>query len=153
MNCIIRKGLPSDIPQVFDLIMELATFEKAPEEVIHTPEKLLADGFGEHPQFSLWVAESGTNIVGMAICYIRYSTWKGPCLYLEDIVVTADQRNQGIGKALFDAVMAYAAEKKYPQVNWQVLDWNTPAIQFYEKSGAAFDPHWINVSSRTPYHP
>jgi ribosomal protein S18 acetylase RimI-like enzyme len=89
----------------------------------------------------------------MALCYIRYSTWKGPCLYLEDIVVTADQRNRGIGKALFDAVMAYATEKKYSQVNWQVLDWNTPAIRFYEKAGAAFDPHWINVSSRTPFHP
>lgn len=153
MNWIIREGQPQDIPQVYSLIMELATYEKAPQEVINTPENLLLHGFGTNPFYQLWVAESGANILGMALCYIRYSTWKGPCLYLEDIVVRESFRNQGIGKALFDVVMAYANDKAFAQANWQVLDWNHPAIRFYEKTGASFDAQWINVSLKTPRHP
>jgi len=153
MNFIIRPGTPTDIPQVFGLIKELALFEKAPDEVINTPEALMEHGFGENPLYTLFVAEEENRILGMALCYIRYSTWKGPCLYLEDIIVSEPYRGKGIGKALFEAVMADASLKGFPQVNWQVLDWNEPAIGFYRKYGANVDPQWLNASLRTPHHP
>lgn len=128
------------------LIHELALFEKAPHEVVATVDTLLKYGFGENPLFVAWVAEKNGEVVGLALCYIRYSTWKGPVLYLEDLIVTDSFRGLGIGKALFETCIDYAKNKKYSKMVWQVLDWNTPAIEFYKGYGANLDPEWLNAS-------
>lgn len=141
----LRKGTRADVPAAHRLIMELAVFEKAPDAVINTPEQMLEDGFGPNPVFWFHVAEHPTDgVVGMALCYTRYSTWKGPCIYLEDLIVTETHRRKGLGKLLLDQVVADAHERKSPLVIWQVLDWNTPAIDFYKSVGAVPDPQWIN---------
>ena len=140
----IRKGKIEDLPTVLALIIELAIYEKAPHEVTNTLAKLEADGFGPNPVYGLIVAEEVGKIVGIAIHYLRYSTWKGRMLYLEDIVVTESHRGKGIGHALFEACMHYTAEMKYAGMVWQVLDWNEPAIRFYEKYHARLDPEWMN---------
>jgi ribosomal protein S18 acetylase RimI-like enzyme len=127
------------------LIHELALFEKAPNEVIATEETLLKYGFGENPLFISWVAEMQGNVVGMALCYIRYSTWKGPVLYLEDLVVTENARGMGIGKALFEQCIDYAKNQNYSRMVWQVLDWNEPAIEFYRRYQASFESEWLNA--------
>lgn len=128
------------------LIHELAVFEKAPHEVVATEQTLLEHGFQANPLFVSWVAEQQGAIVGMALCYIRYSTWKGPVLYLEDLIVTEPFRGKGIGKALFEVCVHHAREKQYRKMVWQVLDWNTPAIDFYKGYGANMDPEWLNAS-------
>jgi ribosomal protein S18 acetylase RimI-like enzyme len=145
----IRKANPEDSNQIFQLILELAHYERAPQEVINTPEKILQHGFGETPLFSCWVAidlelPPENQIVGIAVCYIRYSTWKGPVLYLEDIVIKEEYRRNGIGTSLFKACLRYAKEKEFSRMSWQVLDWNEPAIKFYEKYGSNFDSEWLN---------
>ncbi|MBL0315463.1 MAG: GNAT family N-acetyltransferase [Flavobacteriales bacterium] len=140
----IRRGLPGDIPQTLQLVRELALFERAPQEVTNTEAMMLEDGFGPNPVFGLFVAESEGKIVGIAIHYVRYSTWKGKMLYLEDIVVTENQRGNGIGHLLFEACMDYAIEKNYEGMIWQVLDWNKDAIRFYKKYEAVLDPEWVN---------
>ncbi len=141
----IRKGTKDDLPQVLSLIKELALYERAPQEVTNTLESMEQDGFGPQPIYFLWVAEKNNIIVGIAICYVRYSTWKGQMLYLEDIVVTESERGQKIGTALMETVIGFAKENNYKGLLWQVLDWNQPAIQFYKKFNAQFDGEWFNV--------
>jgi len=141
----IRRGERQDLPQVLLLIQELALYEKAPHEVTNTVEAMERDGFGANPVFFLWVAEKNEKIVGIAICYIRYSTWKGHMLYLEDIVVTEKERGKKIGHQLMNTVIQFAQEEQYNGLIWQVLDWNETAIRFYKKYNAQFDGEWFNV--------
>ncbi|NBV37375.1 MAG: GNAT family N-acetyltransferase [Bacteroidetes bacterium] len=145
MSFLVRQSIPTDVSAIMRLIHELALFEKAPNEVIATEETLLKYGFGENPLFISWVAEMQGNVVGMALCYIRYSTWKGPVLYLEDLVVTENARGMGIGKALFEQCIDYAKTQNYSRMVWQVLDWNEPAIEFYRRYQASFESEWLNA--------
>jgi GNAT superfamily N-acetyltransferase len=140
----IRVGIKSDLPRVLELIKELAEFEKAPQEVTNTLALMEADGFGQHPIYGFYVAEEDGIIHGISLYYYRYSTWKGKRLYLEDIVVTQAQRGRGIGKLLFDQTMKKALDENCTGMMWQVLEWNTPAIEFYKKYGARLDPEWVN---------
>ncbi|MEP7171412.1 MAG: GNAT family N-acetyltransferase [Bacteroidota bacterium] len=144
MKVIIRKGRKEDVPAVHKLVMELATFEKAPEQVTNTVEKMMEDGFGHSPVYGLIVAESENKIIGMAIYFIKYSTWRGKGLFLEDLIVTETQRKSGIGKKVFDAVLAEAKKMGAKTMHWQVLDWNTPAIEFYKKYNCTFEGEWID---------
>jgi GNAT superfamily N-acetyltransferase len=142
----IRPGTRADVPQVFDLIVELAVYEEAAHEVTNPPAQLLEDGFGENPLYGLLVAEDPDNqkIVGIALYYYRYSTWKGKRLYLEDIIVTESHRGQGLGKELLDATIERAKATHCTGMMWQVLDWNKPAIGFYKQFGTRFDDGWTN---------
>lgn len=140
----IRKGTKKDLPATLKLIKELAVYEKAPNEVENTIEEMIKDGFTENPIYYLLVAEENETIKGIAIYYYKYSTWKGKCLFLEDIVVTESERGKGIGAKLFEEVILIAKEKKVRRMEWQVLDWNEPAINFYKKYNANLDPEWIN---------
>jgi len=142
----IRTGKKEDLPQVLELIKELALYEKAPQEVINTVAAMEKDGFGTHPVFGFFVAENEKGIVGLSLYYWRYSTWKGKRLYLEDIIVTESERGTGIGKKLFERTMQKALEENCTGMMWQVLDWNEPAINFYKKYGARMDNEWINCS-------
>ena len=146
MSFHIRSSVSTDVAAMMQLIHELAVFEKAPNEVVANAETLLQSGFQEHPLFVAWVAEKDGLIVGMALCYIRYSTWKGPVLYLEDLIVTESFRGNGIGKALFEKCIAHAKHNNYRRMVWQVLDWNTPAIDFYKGYGAQIEDGWLNAS-------
>jgi GNAT superfamily N-acetyltransferase len=149
---IIRNARPEDAPSVFLLIQELAEYERAPEQVINTTEQMLRDGFPETAWFGCLVAESGGKIVGMALWYLRYSTWKGVCMYLEDLYVQPEFRQQGTGKALFLRLKQLAEQKQCRRLVWQVLDWNEPAIRFYEKLGSQFDTGWWNGFIDLPEH-
>jgi len=131
--------------QVLSLIKELAVFEKEPDAVVVTEKQLQKDGFGKKLLFKTFVAEMDGEIVGMALIYPRYSTWKGPTLHLEDLIVKKDKRGLGIGKALYTKVLKYAYKKKVKRVEWVVLDWNTSAIDFYKKSGAKILPDWCTA--------
>ncbi len=143
MNFTIRKGTEKDAQAILNLITELAVFEKEPDAVEVSVEDLIADGFGDNPRFKTFVAEENNgSVIGMALFYERYSTWKGKTIHLEDLMVTASKRGIGAGKALYTAVMNYAFENDYKRVAWEVLDWNTNAIQFYENSGAAVFEDW-----------
>ena len=144
MNPVIRKAVREDIPDLLKLIRELAIYEKSEHEVSNTPEMMLRDGFGENPVFGSYVAEVEGLIVGIAIYYYRYSTWKGKRLYLEDIIVTESYRGKGIGKLLFEKVMTIVVDENCTGMTWQVLDWNESAIGFYKGFGARFDGDWIN---------
>lgn len=144
MTCTIRPATPADTPAVLNLIRELAAYEKAPNEVVVSIEEMNNWGFGKDKLFDCLVAENGANIVGIAITYFKYSTWKGRCLFLEDIIVTESYRRRGIGEQLFFAVMAFAKKQAVRRLEWQVLAWNEPAINFYKKHGAVFDNEWIN---------
>lgn len=144
MNILIRKGEVEDIPQVFELINELALYEKAPEEVKTSVQQMIDDGFGKEPSYRLLVAVFNNAVVGIAVYFIKYSTWKGKGIYLDDIVVRENLRNKGIGKKLFDAVIEQCKLYSCKQLHWQVLDWNEPAISFYKKYNAEFDSGWIN---------
>lgn len=141
---IVRKGTPADVPGVMQLVRELAEYERAPNEVTNTEEAMLNDGFGENPAFGLFVVEIENEIVGIALHYIRYSTWKGKMLYLEDIVVKEHLRGQGIGARLFETCLKLCIEKNYAGMTWQVLDWNEPALNFYRKYAASLDSEWVN---------
>lgn len=143
---MVRTGKESDLEAVLELVKELAEYENALEEVSNTVDRMKVEGFGNQPVFGFFVAEKEGEIVGTAIYYYRYSTWKGKRLYLEDIVVTESERGKGIGKELFDATVIKAKETGCTGMMWQVLDWNTPAIKFYEKYNASFDDEWINCS-------
>jgi GNAT superfamily N-acetyltransferase len=145
-NIRIRTGTRDDVPAAFALIQELALFEKAPHEVSNTPERMLEDGFGENPVYGFLVAELNHQIAGLSLYYFRYSTWKGKRLYLEDLIVTEAYRGKGLGKLLFEATMKKALELNCYGMSWQVLDWNTPAIDFYKKYGASLDGEWVNCS-------
>ena len=140
----IRKGTSEDVPALYGLIKELALYEKAPEQVTLTLDELKEDGFGENPIYALFVAEINTEIVGIALYYEKYSTWQGRCIYLEDIVVTESERGKGIGHQLFQAVIGVAKERNSARMEWQVLDWNEPAINFYKKYNANLDGEWLN---------
>jgi GNAT superfamily N-acetyltransferase len=143
----LREGKLEDLPRVLDLIKELALYEKAPEQVTNTLELMKEDGFGPNPVYGFYVCEkdSSREIIGIAVYYYRYSTWKGKRLYLEDIVVTESERGNGAGKLLFDRVMAKCLEANCTGMMWQVLDWNEPAINFYKKYGAALEAGWLNA--------
>ncbi|MDX2247136.1 MAG: GNAT family N-acetyltransferase [Bacteroidia bacterium] len=144
-NIIIRKGQRGDIPVVHQLVYELAKYEKAEYEVETTPEQYERDSFGENPLFDFLVAEHPSEgIIGIALFYFGYSTWKGKKLYLDDLVVTEAWRRKGVGQMLFDQLAKYALEQEAHVLSWQVLDWNTPAIRMYEKIGAYLDPEWVN---------
>ncbi len=138
----IRKGNPEDMQSVLGLIQELAIFEKEPEAVLITVEDLIRDGFGPVPLFNVFVAEVESEIVGIALYYYRYSTWKGKTLHLEDLVVKEKMRGTGLGYALYSEIMKQAKKDKVRRIDWNVLDWNTPAIEFYEKSGAKVLKEW-----------
>lgn len=140
----IRTGTKEDLPQVLDLIKELAEFERAPQEVDNTVERMEQDGFGPEKVFDFLVAEDNGKIVGLALYYWSYSTWKGKCMFLEDLIVTETHRRGGIGRLLFDALIMIAKQKDVRRLSWQVLEWNEPAIEFYKSVGAQFDPEWIN---------
>lgn len=142
----IRKALKSDSHAILALIHELAHYEKAPHEVVNNAAAIENHGFGATPLFEAWVAEMNGNIVGFALCYVRYSTWKGPVLYLEDLYVQEIHRRDGIGTELFNACRQYGIDKGYSRMVWQVLEWNEPAIRFYSKYGASFDGEWVNCS-------
>jgi len=144
----IREGKIEDLPRVLELVKELALYEKAPEQVTNTLEMMREDGFGPNPIYGLFVAEKNSTgeVIGISIFYYRYSTWKGKRLYLEDIVVTETERGHGAGKLLFDRTMLKCIEANCTGMMWQVLDWNTPAINFYQKYGAELDSGWINCN-------
>ena len=166
MHISIRRAVKEDCPRLLELITELAIYEKAPDDVTVTLEHFTESGFGENPVWWAFVAtspltplhnaERGTSpsppddgraaetILGFALYYIRYSTWKGQAMYLEDIIVTESMRGKKIGKLLFDKLIEEAKEKKFNRIIWQVLDWNEPAINFYKKYNAEFDAEWLN---------
>lgn len=144
MNVVIRKAEARDVSRMLGLVRELATFEKEPEAVTVTEEHMRDAGFGPRPVWVGWVAEVDGHIQGMAVCYERYSTWRGRCLYLEDIVVTEAARGRRIGERLFKACASHALEQGHHHMLWQVLDWNTEAMRFYVRLGATFDPKWVN---------
>lgn len=146
MKTTIRKAASADCPQMLELIKELAAYEKAPDQVTVSMEEFVTAGFGDRPIWEAFVAEVESRIVGLSLFYIRYSTWKGRRLYLEDIVVTEEMRGKGIGTLLFEATWKLCRNRGYNGMVWQVLDWNEPAINFYRKYGAAFDTAWWNAS-------
>jgi GNAT superfamily N-acetyltransferase len=145
---LIRQGKKSDLPRVLELIRELAVYEKAPEEVTNTVEDMERDGFGDNPLYGFYVAEDPeAGIIGLALYYYRYSTWKGKRMYLEDIIVTEPFRGRGIGRRLFDEVIQKGIEEECSGMVWQVLEWNEPAIRFYrDVYGADLDKEWLNCS-------
>lgn len=138
----IRKGLPEDMKAVFDLIYELAAFENEPEAVIITVEDLIRDGFSATPLFHVFVAEIESEIVGIALYYYRYSTWKGKTIHLEDLVVKEKMRSSGVGFALYSKIIKQGKKDNVRRIEWSVLDWNTNAIKFYKKSGAKVLEDW-----------
>jgi GNAT superfamily N-acetyltransferase len=140
----IRVATKADIPDLLHLIKELAIFEKAPNEVINTPELMEKDGFGENNIFDAFVAEIDDHVIGMAITYFRYSTWKGKRLYLEDLIVTEKSRGLGAGQLLFQHCIQFGKDSECNGMVWQVLDWNEPAIDFYKSYNANLDGGWIN---------
>ena len=141
---IIRKGTKADIPQTLKLIKELAEYENALDMVSNTIERLENDGFGENKVFDLFVAEKNKKIIGMALTFFRYSTWKGKVLYLEDLIVNSNQRRKGVGRNLFDEVSKFAKKESCVGLSLQVLDWNKIGINFYKKYNMKFDDEWIN---------
>lgn len=146
MNITIRRGISSDLPQVYALVQELAVFEKAPEEVTNTLAAMQEDGFGPNPVFEFLVAEADNAVIGICLYYLAYSTWKGRMLYLEDLVITEAYRRYGVGKKLFNAFAQRALELQVNRLKWQVLEWNEPAINFYRKLNANLDAEWINCN-------
>jgi GNAT superfamily N-acetyltransferase len=144
MAISVRKGFKEDLRHILRLIKELAVYEKAADEVTITIQDLERDGFGENAIFRFVIAEENKEVLGMALFYTKYSTWKGRCLFLEDIIVSEQHRKKGIGKLLFEQVISEAKEAKAKRIEWQVLDWNTPAIKFYEKYNAVFMNEWIS---------
>ena len=144
MKVKIRKGLKSDLPSVLALIKELAEFEKAPDEVCVTLEELEEDGFGQHPYYWFIVAEYKEEIIGLSFYFIRYSTWKGRFLFLEDFVVKENFRGQGVGAQLFEETIRIAQRLEVKGMVWQVLDWNEDALRFYKKYEASIHTEWLN---------
>jgi GNAT superfamily N-acetyltransferase len=146
MNVVIRRAVKEDCQRILELVKELAHYEKAPDEVTVTLAHFEESGFGEKPVWWAFVAELNGRIEGFALYYIRFSTWKGQRMYLEDFVVTEKLRGQGMGRRLFDQLLMEAKEKSFNGIVWQVLEWNEPAINFYKKYQASFDAGWINCS-------
>ncbi len=142
MDFLIREAKETDLKQILNLIVELAVYEKAPDAVEVTVEDLKASGFGNSPDFLCFVADVDTKIVGVALTYTRFSTWKGQVLHLEDLIVSESMRGQGIGSALLDRVVLHAADLAVKRVCWEVLNWNTNAIDFYKAKGADVKCDW-----------
>lgn len=138
----IRKGTPNDMPAVLDLITELAVFEREPDAVVISTEDLVRDGFSENPLFHTFVAEVNEEIIGVALYYYRFSTWKGKTIHLEDLIVKENNRGTGAGFALYSEIIKQGKKDNVRRIEWNVLDWNTPAIEFYEKSGAKVLNDW-----------
>ena len=149
MNTSIRNAREEDCARLLQLIRELAKYEKAPDEVTVTLEHFRESGFGPAPVWWAFVAESDGRIEGFALYYIRYSTWKGQRMYLEDLIVTEAVRGRGLGTLLFNRLLEECNEKGFSGMVWQVLEWNEPAISFYKKYQAHFDPEWVNCSVET----
>ena len=144
MKTIIRKGIKKDLPAVLELIKELANYENAEDQVTITLEDLEKDGYGSHPWFWFLVAENNQEIVGLSFYWIRYSTWKGKFLFLEDFVIKQEYRRQGIGSKLFEETIKICKKLNLNGMIWQVLDWNSSAIDFYKKYGADISNDWLN---------
>ena len=145
----LRRAVKEDCKRLLELVQELALYEKAPQEVTVSLEHFIESGFGTNPVWWAYVAtdtsvEGGEYIIGMSLYYIRYSTWKGQSLYLEDLIVTEPMRGKGIGKLLFEVIIEECKLKGFKRMCWQVLDWNEPAINFYKKYNATFDGEWLN---------
>ena len=141
----LRKAESIDIPLIFSLVKELALFERAPEEVTATIADYEINGFSEKPLFDAFILFENDQLVGFALWYFRFSTWKGKRLFLEDLFVKSEFRSKGYGKLLMEATIEEAKTTNSKGLMWQVLDWNSPAIEFYKKYGARFDSEWINV--------
>jgi GNAT superfamily N-acetyltransferase len=150
MEIKIRKAIASDCEQMMVLIRELAAFERAPDEVTVTMEHFIENGFGKNPVWQALVAfdkeDAEEKIIGISLYYMRYSTWKGLKLYLEDLIVTEKFRGKGVGKKLFDSTVEEARKLKVKGMMWQVLDWNEPAIEFYKNYGAFVSSEWLNCA-------
>jgi len=145
MACEIVPATKEDIPNILALIQELAIFEREPDAVVVTEQILLRDGFGPAPLFYTLMARAQGKVVGMSFCYIRYSTWKGPRLYLEDLIVTENARGNGYGTLLFNATKILATDLGCSAICWQVLEWNQPAIDFYTAKGAVQNLGWLDM--------
>ena len=156
MDITIRKAKKEDMSRVHELIMELAVYEKLPQEVEVNQSDLVNDGFGENPLFHCFVAEVNSKVEGMAIIYNRYSTWKGKTVHLEDLIVTKNMRNKGIGALLLDKVILFGKEMNVKRISWEVIDWNKEAIKFYERKGAKLISDWniihLNNEAIKNYH-
>ena len=156
MDITIRKAKKEDMSRVHELIMELAIYEKLPQEVEINLSDLVNDGFGEKPLFHCFVAEINSTVEGMAIIYNRYSTWKGKTVHLEDLIVTKNMRNKGIGALLLDKVILFGKEMSVKRISWEVIDWNKEAIKFYERKGAKLIDDWniihLNNEAIKNYH-
>jgi len=146
MNISIREGREEDLPEIFELIKELALFEKAPEQVTNTIDRMRKEGFGDNPVYSFFVAENQSGIIGAAIHYIRYSTWKGARLFLEDLIVKESFRGLGAGSLLFEKCIELGKKQGYSGMTWQVLDWNQPAIDLYNKYNSQLEAGWLNAN-------
>jgi ribosomal protein S18 acetylase RimI-like enzyme len=142
----IRKATAEDCPQMLELVRELALYERAPNEVTVTLDHFRESGFGANPVWWAFVAEEGDIIKGFALYYIRYSTWKGQKMYLEDIIVTEAARGNGLGSKLMAELIEEAKEKQLQGITWQVLEWNEPALNFYRKYNVRFDEEWVNAT-------
>ncbi|MGY8943496.1 MAG: N-acetyltransferase family protein [Flavobacteriales bacterium] len=145
MDFKVRLGKKEDMQAVFNLITELAVFEKEPDAVEITVTDLVRDGFSETPKFKVFVAEQEQNIIGIALFYERFSTWKGRTIHLEDLIVTKSKQKIGAGKALYKAVLKHANDNNFNRVAWEVIDWNTNAIDFYKSTGATYLNDWSVV--------
>ena len=148
MGFRVRLGEEKDMQSVLNLITELAVFEKEPEAVEITVNDLVKDGFSENPKFKVYVAEQENTIIGIALFYERYSTWKGRTIHLEDLIVTKSKQKIGAGKALYTAVLKYALDNDYKRVAWEVIDWNTNAVNFYKSTGATYLNDWSVVQMK-----
>lgn len=144
MNINIRRAVKEDCKRILELVKELAKYERAAKEVTVTLEHFTESGFGPNPIWWAFVAEVDGVVQGFALYYIRFSTWKGQRMYLEDFLVTEEMRGKGLGKLLFDQLLVEAKDRKLNGIQWQVLEWNETAINFYKKYDATFDPEWIN---------
>jgi GNAT superfamily N-acetyltransferase len=144
MEISIRRATQKDCPRILELIVELAIYEREPDAVTVSAKDFEDSGFGPTPVWWAFVAEVDSTVQGFALYYIRYSTWKGQCMYLEDLLVTNEMRGKGVGKLLFDKLIEEAREKNWYRICWQVLNWNEPAINFYKKYNANIDGSWLN---------
>jgi GNAT superfamily N-acetyltransferase len=150
MNINIRKAVREDCARILELVKELARYERAPNEVTVTLEHFEQSGFGSRPVWWAFVAEVDGEVQGFALFYIRFSTWRGQRMYLEDFYVSEDHRGKGLGKLLFDRLIKEAQRRKLNGIQWQVLEWNEPAINFYKKYNAVMDGEWLNCAIATP---
>jgi GNAT superfamily N-acetyltransferase len=141
---MVRAAIPEDISAIYAMILDLATYERAPEQVVNTPEQLQSDLFTDQICEAIVATNNQGQVIGFALFYTSYSTWKGRCLYLEDFYVIESERKKGYGQALFDEVVRIAKKRGVKRMDWQVLDWNHTALNFYRRNHATLDPEWIN---------